>query len=330
MRRLHLLLGPLLLAACVMVAIPAAQAATDTVTVAGQSHVVNGVDVRRTTGFLVRYTPAHGARTGTNVYGFEAAVVNGKVTTVADGVGNMVIPSNGYVLSGHGEARTWLRSRATVGANVVLGTPPPTVTNRLPDIGVRTLRQFVITTVGGTKMLKFPAVTANIGEGPLEISGTRSTSTSTDWVSRQVVHRSDGTTVPLAPSGAIFYFAGDGHAHWHIRDFDSYDLFNASGTLLKQGEKHGFCFEDNTTYRDWVGSPKHPTTPLSPVYTHESSCGEGRPGATQIVHGLSVGWGDTYPASLPDQGIDITGIPDGTYLVRVTADWQNFWQETNE
>ncbi|RYY47836.1 MAG: hypothetical protein EON53_07065, partial [Actinomycetales bacterium] len=39
---------------------------------------------------------------------------------------------------------------------------------------------------------------------------------------------------------------------------------------------------------------------------------------------------DTYPASLPDQGIDITGIPDGTYLVRVTADWQNFWQETNE
>ena len=48
------------------------------------------------------------------------------------------------------------------------------------------------------------------------------------------------------------------------------------------------------------------------------------------MHGLSVGWSDTYPTTLPDQGIDITGLPDGTYLVKVTADWQQLWEETDE
>ncbi|KQX75835.1 lysyl oxidase family protein [Aeromicrobium sp. Root472D3] len=330
MRRLRIALGALVLAACALSAAPAAQAAGETVTIGGQSHALSGTDVRRSSGYLVRYTPAFGARTGTNAYGFEAAVVNGVVTTVADGVGNMAIPANGYVLSGHGESRTWLRARATVGTAVTVGTGTPTGTTLLPDTGVRTLRQFTITNAGGVKLLKFPAVTANIGKGPLEITGDRSSSTSTDWVGRQVVHRTDGSTTTLPPTGATFYYAGDGHSHWHIRDFDSYDLFNATGTRLRQGEKHGFCFEDNTTYRDWPGSPKHPDVPLAPVYTHEGSCGEGLPAATHIVHGLSAGWGDTYPSSLPDQGIDVTGIPDGTYLVRVTADWQNFWQESNE
>ena len=66
------------------------------------------------------------------------------------------------------------------------------------------------------------------------------------------------------------------------------------------------------------------------MYTPALSCGRNEPNATTILHGLSVGWGDTYPASLPDQAIDITGLPDGNYTVKVTADWQNFWRETNE
>lgn len=319
-----------LVAAGALVHPPGAVAATGSVTVGTQSHVLNGTDVRRLTDYLVKYTPVN-ARTGTNQYGFEAAVVGGLVTRVEDGVGNMAIPTNGYVLSGHGEARTWLRANARVGVAVSDGTaPPPTKVALLPNVGIRTLRQFTISTSNGRKLLKFPAVTANVGDGPLEIRGTRTSTTATDWVGRQVVTNSDASRTTLPDSGATFYYAGDGHNHWHIRDFDLYQLFNSSGTVLKEGEKHGFCFEDNTTYRDWVGSPKHPNAPLSPVYTHEGSCGEGQPLATSITHGLSVGWADTYPATLPDQGIDVTGLPDGTYLVRVTADWQDFWRETNE
>jgi hypothetical protein len=59
-------------------------------------------------------------------------------------------------------------------------------------------------------------------------------------------------------------------------------------------------------------------------------CGVNQPNATSIMHGLSVGWSDTYPATLPDQAIDITNLSDGTYTVKVTADWQHFWKESNE
>jgi hypothetical protein len=327
-----------------------AQAVTETVTIDGQTRNTDGLNVYRSANFLVRYTPSFGATTQTNEWGFEAAVVNGQVTKVEDLVGNMAIPANGYVLSGHGTSRTWLKAMAQVGDTVSLNgsgggggtpsatptptpsvsTPPPSGgTEKLPDVGIRTLRQFSITTTNGKKLLKFPGVTADVGAGPLDIQATRSSSTSTDWVGVQRIKMSDGSWKSLPPTGAQFYFAGDGHNHWHIRDFDSYELFNGGGQKLRDGEKHGFCFEDNTEYRDWPSTGKNGAS-ATPVYTHENACGLNNPQATKIVHGLSQGWSDTYPATLPDQAIDITGIADGVYTVKVTADWQGFYKESNE
>jgi hypothetical protein len=332
------------------------------VTIAGPSagsnvHVIDANNARRLSNQLIRYTAAYGATTDTNAFGFEAEVVNQKVTRVQDRVGNMTIPTgNGYVLSAHGTAATWLKANAQVGFTAILDTdgasppppppppPPPgggTGTPQYPDIRVHKLDRtagqdpsgghgFFIVSSGGAKLLKFPAVTANVGDGPLEIRGTRSSSSAVDWVGRQVVWNSDGSSTTLADSGASFFFAGDGHNHWHIRDFDKYELLDSTGGILKVGEKHGFCFEDNTS-RDstWTQAPSG-SVPGSPVYANATSCGQGQPNATSIVHGLSVGWADTYPSSLPDQAIDITGVADGTYKVRVTADWQGFWTEKNE
>ncbi len=42
----------------------------------------------------------------------------GKVTKVQSKIGNMAIPSGGYVLSGHGTSSTWLASNAKVGTTV--------------------------------------------------------------------------------------------------------------------------------------------------------------------------------------------------------------------
>jgi hypothetical protein len=324
--------------------------------IGSQTRTIDANNTRRLSNQLIRYTAAFGATTDTNAFGFEAAVLNGQITQIANGVGNMAIPSGGYVLSGHGTSATWLRTYARVGITARLDTdgaeppppppppPPPgggTGNPLYPDIRVHKLDRstsqdpsgrhgFLITTSGSQKLLKFPAITANVGAGPLEIRGTRSSTSAVDWVGRQVVRNDNGSTTTLPDSGASFYFAGDGHNHWHIRDFDRYELFNAAGTQLKLGEKHGFCFEDNTS-RDstWSQQPAGPA-PGSPVYANATSCGNGQPNATSIVHGLSVGWADTYPSSLPDQAIDITGLPDGEYVVKVTADWQGFWRETNE
>jgi hypothetical protein len=46
--------------------------------------------------------------------------------------------------------------------------------------------------------------------------------------------------------------------------------------------------------------------------------------------GLSVGWGDEYAATLPDQLIDITNVDQGRYRLMVAADTQNWFAETNE
>lgn len=97
---------------------PVMAAGQTTVTIDGVSRVVDGINVYRKTNFLVLYDPDHGASTGTNQYGFEAQVIDGKVTKIENGVGNLTIPVNGYVLSGHGTSRTWLKTRAQVGDTV--------------------------------------------------------------------------------------------------------------------------------------------------------------------------------------------------------------------
>lgn len=189
------------------------------------------------------------------------------------------------------------------------------------------------TSVPGTKLLKFGVVTMNTGStpgstGPAEIVAHRSSAAATDWQAEQHVYDANGRlalTIPVP--GLEFYYATDGHNHWHIKDFDDYSLLDSTGTQLRVGEKHGFCIQDNTTWDPWQGLPGVSATE---VYTEAGSCGKAQPDATSIVHGLSVGWGDTYPTSLPDQGIDITGVPDGTYTVRVHADARGAVTESNE
>ncbi|MGZ8736217.1 MAG: hypothetical protein ACXWW7_03535, partial [Nocardioides sp.] len=119
--------------ATVSLVAPSSSVAADSVTVNGQTRALSGTNVFRGTDFLVKYTPAYGSSTRTNRYGFEAKVVDGIVKKVTDGVGNMAIPANGFVLSGHGTSRSWLRTYAKVGVTVSDGsstdpTPTPTPT----------------------------------------------------------------------------------------------------------------------------------------------------------------------------------------------------------
>ncbi len=59
------------------------------------------------------------AGTGTNVYGFEAAVdANGIVVEL--GVNVSKIPEGGYVISGHGKGRDFIRANVVLGATIVL------------------------------------------------------------------------------------------------------------------------------------------------------------------------------------------------------------------
>ncbi len=66
---------------------------------------------------LIVYDRSYGTHTGTNPWGFEAAV-NDKGFVIASGGNDSVIPEGGYVLSGHGVKNLWLTKNALVGARV--------------------------------------------------------------------------------------------------------------------------------------------------------------------------------------------------------------------
>ncbi len=71
----------------------------------------------RGSGQLVIYTPSIGrVHTGTNEFGFEATVVGNRV--VAHEGSDSTVPTNGFVLSGHGSSRDWLIKHAPIGAMV--------------------------------------------------------------------------------------------------------------------------------------------------------------------------------------------------------------------
>jgi uncharacterized lipoprotein YddW (UPF0748 family) len=93
----------------------------------GERHVVNAYNTLRGADQLVIYTPEFGASTKNNRWGVEVIVKDGFVTEVRDGTlaGNdrfydAPIPSNGYVISGHGKARTWIVTNLHEGESVEL------------------------------------------------------------------------------------------------------------------------------------------------------------------------------------------------------------------
>lgn len=86
------------------------------------------------------------------------------------------------------------------------------------------------------------------------------------------------------------------HRHYHIRDFSAYDLLRAGDeAVVVAGRKQGFCFEDSLQYG-----------------------GARSKGYMCSNQGISSGWADLYGRQLTGQWLDITGVPEGDYLLRVT------------
>jgi hypothetical protein len=108
---------------------------------------------------------------------------------------------------------------------------------------------------------------------------------------------------PDNPYAEWFYFA-ECHGHYHIRDFSKYSLLTLDGSFVVRGEKQGFCFEDSFKY----GTAK------SAGYDCE-------------FQGITSGWGDWYYKQLPGQWIDITGVPEGDYIVRAAINEAGIFDE---
>jgi hypothetical protein len=122
-----------------------------------------------------------------------------------------------------------------------------------------------------------------------------------------LMNRGDGDLVvgdrsdPTNPYAPYFVFH-QCHGHYHIKYFSIYELLTPDGQVVVAGTKQGFCFEDSFKYE---GGGK----------SHGYDCGS---------QGISSGWGDWYYKQLVGQWIDITGVPEGDYIVRVSINTGQF------
>jgi hypothetical protein len=171
----------------------------------------------------------------------------------------------------------------------------------------------VVMADGVHNVLRLSNTVANLGQGPLELVGELQPNQTVRVT--QNIYGSDGALVAQHQVG---YFEYDpDHGHWHYRDFAWYQLYTAAGGQLgqaltdKKGVKTGFCLADTVRVQRLTGAPR------TPVYTQ---CSINK-------QGISVGWGDVYTYSLPEQWIDLglavpgqPPLPDGDYAVVSTAD----------
>ena len=182
-----------------------------------------------------------------------------------------------------------------VAAVLALGRPPAAgaAVDRLPDLGMAWLRDLSIDTTirPGRWLLRFTTIIVNVGAGPFETIGRRPDTSTTQMAVSQRIHTSA----------------------------DSYRQVRTPAVMFWAGDKHGFCYFDNTAYR--LGLARAPS---APVYG-----GCGRAGDLRVTTGISVVWGDTYPAGIAFQWIDITGLNSGRYRLRAIADPANWFAETN-
>lgn len=186
---------------------------------------IHGINETRNTDYLVLYNKYMGAKTGTNEWGTEVIteyvndpVINDTVylEVVAKdsiqeiGHGNNSIPSNGLVLSGHGESRDFLNQAVFIGDTIkmILKLSPET----------RRIRELI---GGGPSMIRNGSVSVPTG------------SFSSDRHPRTAVGFSQD-------SSKLFLFVVDGRQSGFSIGMSLYEL---AGYMLEWGVYHGINFD---------------------------------------------------------------------------------------
>nr|MBA3779932.1 hypothetical protein [Chloroflexota bacterium] len=117
--------------------------------------------------------------------------------------------------------------------------------DRLPDLRMLTPREFHTQTYAGQRRLRFSTIMVNVGQGPFEVRGRRSSTSSSLMSIRQRIYTDSGIRDRL--TDAVMKYTGDGHDHWHVQRIARYELLRPGNKPLPSA-KIGFCFFDTTAY----------------------------------------------------------------------------------
>jgi dipeptidyl aminopeptidase/acylaminoacyl peptidase len=183
------------------------------------------------------------------------------------------------------------------------GTPQSGPRELLPDFDQRA--PFRLTIVG-TK-LGFASATDNIGDGPVWVRGSRP-SASGPMVARQLVRLTDGTVRTYEDAGRLRYTFSPTHTHWHLLDFQRYELRTLDGELIVRDRKSGFCLADH------YGLAQRRVVRFTGA-RFLGNCAASKPQALAVEQGTSTGFTDLYPPHFHGQNLELRGVPAGTYVL---------------
>lgn len=199
----------------------------------------------------------------------------------------------------------------------------------LPDLRTLPPSDIHVVNTAGVKELRFASTAYNAGDGPLDLQPRHNTKARRTRVSQRVfTHDPAGVWTVAASYDAGSYAFHKDHNHWHFEDFARYELLDAGnpGTVYRTGTKTTFCIIDLVNPGDVASQGGDSVLSLE----HKAPAAVYTVCEKNSVTGLSVGWGDRYHAALSGQSINITGLPDGQYTLRSTADPTNKIRETRD
>jgi hypothetical protein len=201
----------------------------------------------------------------------------------------------------------------------------------MPDLRGLQAQHLSVQEAGGVRDLRLSTTVANTGAGVLEIYPVAGGNCDGDGdpandrtAFQRVFRDGDGNGFFTRPADtdSVSYQAGcmvfhPAHSHWHFEDFARYELRRTgSGEVVSSTTKVSFCLVDS--------GPFDPSLGGYDSARFYNDCSE------DATEGLSIGWSDTYLATLPGQSIDIRGVPNGDYCLAVKGDPSDIVRESDE
>lgn len=165
----------------------------------------------------------------------------------------------------------------------------------------------------GDRQLRFTHVTTDIGAGPFELDPTYDSNTGTSTFV-QVIYNSPSPgkwvrdhTVPVAVTGN---WSPPSDYQFPLASFTLNQVNSDAslGPVVATSPKTDYCMTGDTRLTGVANTPNQ-------TFISQGNCTD----PTQRL-GWSVGWGDEYDQTDSGQPIDLTGVPDGTYILRGVVD----------
>jgi hypothetical protein len=196
-----------------------------------------------------------------------------------------------------------------------------------PDMFSLRARDLQIRSSGSRRVLRFAAMLANDGPGPMVLRPRpRGTCPPGQRRARQLMYvdrnrdgrfqRRKDTRVRSRSAGCMLDHPT--HNHWHFEAMAAYRLIDVTPRrrVVVGRAKVSFCLRDN-----------QPIPGTRPRQRREyfGTCGR------NLLQGISPGWVDLYDVNTPGQSLSLPRrMPDGVYCLVLKADPRNQLRETDE